>query len=338
MLILVLATPAEASEIRAPVVPQSGMDIMPEETEDFGDALFQLMQNSIGSLFPDLRKSARSCMQLLVTALLLSLITVLPNQSGRMTSAAAVVVILLLIFQNADMLIHLAADTVREICEYGKLLCLVMTSALAAQGAMTTASALYAGTSVFTTLLGALISRYYVPMVYVYLVFSAANSVLGEENLRKIADGIKSVLNWLLKTLLLVFTTYMSVTEVITGTTDMVALKAAKVTISTVVPVVGGILSDASESVLLSMGLMKNAAGIYGILAALAVFIGPFLKVGVQYLGLKLSAALCSIFAAKNVSALINDAAAAMGLLLAMLAAACTIVLVSTVCFLRGAS
>ncbi len=89
---------------------------------------------------------------------------------------------------------------------------------------------------------------------------------------------------------------------------------------------------------MVSMGLVKNAAGIYGILAALSVFIGPFLKIGIQYLGLKLSATICSIFAGKSTCLLINDLAAAMGLLLAMLATACAMILISTVCFLKGAS
>ena len=81
-----------------------------------------------------------------------------------------------------------------------------------------------------------------------------------------------------------------------------------------------------------------GAAGIYWILAALAVLVVPFLKVGAQYLALKLSAALSGIFASKNICSLLNDIASAMGLLLAMLATACTMVLVSTICFLRGAA
>jgi len=128
----------------------------------------------------------------------------------------------------------------------------------------------------------------------------------------------------------------MSVTGVVSGTTDAAALKAARVTISSVVPVVGGILSDASESVLVSIGILKNAAGIYGILAVLAVFVGPFVKVGVQYLLLKASAAVCGVFGNKNISALVDDFSTAMGLLLAMVAAGCLLVLISTVCFLKG--
>lgn len=337
LLTFALALPAGATEISAPVVPESGQSFMPAETEDFGGGLAELLEKALLAVNPELKTCVRSCAGILLTALLLTAVTVLWEQSARGAAAAASAAILVLLFRNTDTLIALASDTLQELCQYGKLLCLVMTTALAAQGAAASSAALYTGTAVFSALLGSLMDRFFVPLVYVFVIFSAAGSALGEEALRKLAETIKSLLCWLLKTLLIVYTTYMSVTGVIAGTTDAAALKAAKVTISTAVPVVGGILSDASEAVLVSMGLLKNAAGIYGILATLAVFIGPFLKVGIQYLGLKITAGLSSLFASKPISSLIGDASSAMGLLLGMLAAACTMVLVSTVCFLKGA-
>lgn len=238
--------------------------------------------------------------------------------------------------QRTGTMIGYAADALRQICDYGKLLCPVLTTALAAQGGLTTSAALYTGTIAFITLLSILVSRLLIPLVYIFLLFSVAGSAIGEGFFRNLADGVKHLLTWLLKTLLIVFTTYMSVTGVVSGTTDAAALKTAKVTLSSVVPVVGGILSDASESVLVSMGILKNAAGIYGILAVLALFMGPFVKVGVQYLLLKGSAALCSLFGDKRISSLIGDFSTAMGLLVAMVAAGCVLILISTVCYLKG--
>ena len=72
------------------------------------------------------------------------------------------------------------------------------------------------------------------------------------------------------------------------------------------------------------------------ILAVLAVAAGPFLSVGVQYLLLKLSAAVCSLFGNKGISGMVGDFSTAMGLLLAMVASGCLMVLISTVCFLKG--
>jgi stage III sporulation protein AE len=135
---------------------------------------------------------------------------------------------------------------------------------------------------------------------------------------------------------LYIFTGYMSITGVISGTADAAAVKAAKLTISGVVPVVGGILSDASETVILSAGIMKNAVGIYGLLAVAAMWITPFLTIGAQFLMLKLTAAVCGVFGVKEASDLIADFSAAMGLVLAMTGAVCFFLLVSIVCFMKG--
>jgi stage III sporulation protein AE len=151
-------------------------------------------------------------------------------------------------------------------------------------------------------------------------------------------DFVKWLMTWGLKVILYVFTGYMGITRVITGTADAAAIKAAKLTISGVVPVVGGILSDASEAVVLSAGVMKNAVGIYGLLAVIAIWITPFLQIGIQYLLLKATAALSETFGVKRCSDLIGRFAAAMGLLLAMTATVCFLLLISTICFMKGGS
>lgn len=336
IMISYLAIPATALEITAPEVPESGYAAMPENTDSLAAALPELVQNSIQQIHPDLKEAAAVCSEIIVVCLLFSVVTVLSEKMTDIAEIAGAVTIAGIICQHTSTMVGYASRTVLDICEYGKLLCPVLTSALAAQGGITTSAALFAGTTAFIALLATLVSKCFIPMLCVFLAFSMANCAFGEELLKKIADSIKNILHWLLKTLLIIFTTYMSLTGVVSGMTDAAALKAAKLTMSTVIPVVGGILSDASESVLISMGVVKNTAGIYGILATLAVFVGPFLKVGIQYLLLKVSALLCSLFADKKISGLIDDFSAAMGVLLAMIASSCILVLISTVCFMKG--
>ena len=333
---LSLSIPASASEIQAPEVPESAMDIMPENTDSFGNALMELLRKGILLIQPELDGALRTCSGILICALLYSILPILSEKLTEPMAMAWSVALGTVMLQRTGTMIGYAADALRQICDYGKLLCPVLTTALAAQGGLTTSAALYTGTIVFITLLSILVSQWLIPLVYIFLLFSIAGSAIGEGFFRNLADGVKHLLTWLLKTLLIVFTTYMSVTGVVSGTTDAAALKTAKVTLSSVVPVVGGILSDASESVLVSMGILKNAAGIYGILAVLALFMGPFVKVGVQYLLLKGSAALCSLFGDKRISSLIGDFSTAMGLLVAMVAAGCVLILISTVCYLKG--
>jgi len=331
-----LAIPTSALEISAPEVPQSGYASMPKNMDSFADALLELIQNGIRLIYPELKEAATVCYEILFISLLHSVLLLLSQNVSRPVTIAGVVTVTSVILQHTHTMIGYASHTVQEICEYSKLLCPVLTTALAAQGGITTSAALFAGTTAFNTFLSILVSKCFLPIICLFLAFSIANCAFGDEILKKITDTIKSILQWLLKALLIAFITYMSITRVVSGMTDAAALKATKLTMSTVVPVVGGILSDASESVLVSMGVIKNAAGIYGILATLAIFIGPFIKVGIQYLMLKISALICSLFAGKNISGLVDDFSTAMGFLLAMVAVSCILVLISTVCFMKG--
>ncbi len=336
LLIFSLATPASALEITAPEVPKSGEEYMPEKTDSFGDGFFELLQSVLLHLHPDLAEASQVCLSVAAAVMIVSVLRTFSGgikMAADMAGTTAIAAVLLL---NTNSMIRLGAETVAELSEYGKLLYPVMAAAMAAQGGVTASAALYTGTAIFDAVLSSLISNLMVPMVYLFLALAAANSAAGEDLLKKMRDLLKNAMSWCLKTVLTVFTTYMSITGVVSGTTDAAALKATKVTISSVVPVVGGILSDASEAVLVSAGALKNTAGIYGILAVLAVFLEPFLRIGSHYLILKATAAVCGIFGSKEMTGLIEDFSTAMGLLLAMTGSVCLLLLISTVCFMKG--
>ena len=336
LLLAILAVPVSAAELTAPTVPSTAESYMPEDTSSFGNALWELLQKAVGTVRPDLREAGSLCVSLFGIVLLISLTQTLPGRAGKITDLVGVAAIGTLLLHRTNTLVHLGVDTVEQVSSYGKLLLPVMTASMAAQGGITGSTALYAGTALFESILSHLISRMITPMIYLFLALAAANSAVGEDVLKKLRDFVKWLMTWCLKITLYVFTGYMGITGVVSGTTDAAALKAAKLTISGVVPVVGGILSDASEAVLVSAGVVKNAAGIYGMLAILSICIGPFLRIGAHYLMLKTTGALCSVFGSRRLCGFIGDYSTAMGLLLAMTGSVCLLLLISTVCFLRG--
>jgi len=340
LLIIVLLTyfavPVSAEPITAPAVPESGAQFMPEEKESFGEGLWEMIQDALMQIQPELQEAATICFRVIAAAILVGILHQFPGGSDKIADLAASVAISVLLLKDSHSLIHLGTQTIMNLSEYGKLLLPVMTSAVAAQGGLTVSAALYTGTALFDTVLCNLISKLLIPMIYLFLAVCVANSAVGEELLKQISKFIKWSSVWCLKIILYVFTGYISITGVISGTADVATVKAAKLTISGMVPVVGGILADASETFLVSAGLIKNAAGLYGIFAILAVFIGPFLQIGCHYLLLRATGAVCSVFSSKRVAELIGDFSSAMGLLLAMTGSVCMLLLISTVCFLKG--
>lgn len=336
VLLGLLILPVSAMDITAPAVPESGAALMPAEADSFGEGVLEILRDAVGYFRPDLKEAARVCVGILVVSMLVAVVSVFPGHSKAVTELTGTVLTAGLLLQSSNSLISLGAETVEQISEYGKLLLPVMSTALAAQGGVTSSAALYAGTAIFDAFLSSLISKLLVPMIYLYLALATAAGAVGESLLKKMGDTVKWAMTWGLKIVLYVFTGYIGITGVVSGTTDAAALKAAKLTISGVVPVVGGILSDASEAVLVGAGVVKNAAGIYGLLAILAVWIGPFLRIGAHYLMLKVTEEVCGVFDVKSVKGLLHDFSAAMGILLAMTGTVCLMLLISTVCFMKG--
>ena len=211
-----------------------------------------------------------------------------------------------------------------------------MTGALAAQGGVTTSTALYMGTTVFNTVLSTFIENAVVPLLYIFITVCIADNAVGEQLLKNIKDFVKWLMTWSLKTIIYVFTGYMSITGVVSGYADATALKAAKLAISGVVPVVGNIISDASDAVLSSAAVIKNSVGIHGLLAVAAIWISPFIRVGVHYLLLKLTAAVCAVLSNNPGTVLVDNYCTLMGYVLAIISLASLLVLISTVCFMKG--
>lgn len=336
LILMLLAVPVNALELTAPTVPKSAEDFMPPEPQNLKDGILEVLREAVSHIRPDLQEASQVCLGIIAAVMVISVIRTVPGNVEKTADLAGAVAVSGMFLTSAGTLINLGAETVVQVSEYGKLLLPVLTAALAAQGGVTTSAALYAGTALFDALLSSLIGKILMPLIYLFLALAAANSAVGDDLLKKLRDAVKWLMTWLLKTILYIFTGFISITGVVSGPTDAAALKAAKLTISGVVPVVGGILSDASEAVLVSAGTVKNSIGIYGLFAVLAIWMEPFLKIGAHYLLLRITGAVCSVFGSKRMTDLIQDFATAMGLLLAMTGAVCLMLLISTVCFLRG--
>lgn len=335
-LALILTVPVSALEFTAPQAPESAQTYMPQDTESFGEGLWYVIKTSLKTLRPSFAEASGICLSLIVANVLISILQSFSGIAKRTVELAGILLISVILIKPANAFIQLGVETIAELSEYGKMFLPVMTAAVAAQGGAATSVALYTGTTFFNSVLTAAISKLVVPVLYIYLCLCVASSAVEEDLLKTLHNFVKWLLTWSLKIILYIFTGYIGITGVVSGAADATALKAARIAISGAVPVVGGILSDASEAILVSAGIMKNAAGVYGALAIISICIGPFLRIGLQYILLKITAAVCAVFSTKKTAELIENFSGGMGLVLAMTGTVCLLLIISTVCFLRG--
>lgn len=336
MIALLLSMPVSAMEFSAPTAPKSAEEFMPDSSKSFSHDLWYILRKAISALYPSVAESVGTCVTVIIIVMLVSLLEGFTGISTKAVDLGGTIAISAALLSPSNALIGIGVQTVEAISEYGKLLLPVMTAALAAEGGSITSTALYTGTVLFNTVLTTAITKLLIPMLYAYVALSIGKSAINEKVLDNLQSFFKWLITWTLKISIYIFTGYLGITGVISGTADAAAVKAAKLAISGSVPVIGSIISDASETILVSASIMKNAAGTYGLLAILATWIGPFLKIGIQYLTLKITCSVCGVFGCKRAVGLINSFCIAMGILVAMTGAMCLLLLISTVCFMKG--
>lgn len=307
-----------------------------DELSSFWGDLRDILGEAVINARPDLAEAVRTCICVIGIVLLCSVTLHYTEGITQTVQLALAVSVGILLLNSGKSLIELGMETVRNISEHSKVILPVLTGSLAAQGGTTKSIALHTGTAIFSTVLSVAVSKLLVPLLYCYLCLGIACSVLSEETLKHLRDFTKWILTWGLKIVLYLFTGYMSISGVISGTVDASALKMTKLAISGSVPVVGNILSDASETILLSAGVMKNSAGAYGLAVLAAIFLGPFIKIGIHYVLLKVTAAICSVFSNKETSGLVFTYANGMGFVLAMTGVSCLLSMISIVSYMKG--
>ena len=201
----------------------------------------------------------------------------------------------------------------------------------AATGGITAAAARQGATVLFSQLLIGAMDQLLIPLVYAYVAVSCAHAAVGNPGLERLAGLLKGAATALLTGLLLAFVGYLTASGAIAGSVDAAAVKAAKLAISRAIPVVGGVLADASESVLAGAGALRGTVGAAGLIVVLAICLGPFLRLALQYLVYKGTGALCAAVAQPRLSKLIDAIGGAFGLVLGMTGAGALILLVSLV-------
>lgn len=338
VILLLFTASASATEWEVPEVPPQASEFMQEPSASFGEALAGILWKLLPKLRPDLHEALQIAVSLYCASILLVLLT---DSAGNIHAAAALIGTVFtsgILLSSTNSLINLGHTVILELTEYNKLFLPVMTTALAASGNPAVSAALYTAAMAFGTFFSSMLSSVGIPLVYIYLSVSIASHAFSAEKLKHGKDEIKKALIWSLKTLVSLYLTFIGLTGIISGSSDAAKLKVTKAVISTMIPVLGGTLSNAADAVLLGAGLAKNAVGIYGIYAMLAIFMAPFARIGVHYCILKLTEFICGLLNAKPISDLAADFSSAMGFLLAMTGALSIVQLISTVCFLKGGS
>ena len=346
LLLFALILPVRAAEAQALLEgaadPEQGLSaelreaVGPYETnvEGFVPSLLRLLRNSLGRIRElGLETGLRSLGLLLAAGLLCALLE--ESEHGRAAVPLAGALLAAgVCLGPMDAMIRLGTETIRDLQRYVELLLPGMSLLMAASGSLSGCGTASLGILLFDLLLR-LVSGLLVPLLYLFLLLAFAESGLGLQQLAKLRDLVKWLLVTAVKGLMWAYSGILSLTGLVSGAVDAQKLRTLRAAIAGMVPVVGNLVSEASGSLLSAASLLRLSTGVYGMLAVLGICLTPFFRMALQYLILKLAAALCGLLGKGSLSGLLEKLCQAMGLLLALTGICCLLALMILVLCIR---
>ena len=298
------------------------------------EGLEALLDTGTRELGGAVRTAARSGALLLAILLFCSLaesVGGLGKGGVRAASLAGTLAVTAVAAADVNALLGLGMGAIEKMASFSDVLLPVVAAVTAATGAVTGAAARQMAAALFSSLLIDLINGLLVPLVYGYIAASAAQAALGREELKRMADLLKWAVTTLITIVMTAFVAYLTASGVVAGTADAAAVKAARFAISGAIPVVGGILSDAAETVLASAGVLRGTVGVFGMVTILGLCLVPLIRLAVHYLAYKLAAALSCALGGGPAVTLVDRLSSAFGLVLGMTGACCLLLLIALV-------
>ncbi len=305
----------------------------------YGDSLDEGLENLLDTGTQELggavRTAARSGALLLVILLFCALTESLGQErlktGSRAAALAGTLAVTAVAVADVNSLLGMGTGAIEKMTSFANVLLPAVAAVTAATGAVTGAAARQLAVALFSDLLVNLIHSLLVPLLYGYIAASVAQAALGREELKRMADLLKWTVTTVLTIVTTAFVAYLTASGVVAGTADAAAVKAAKFAISGAVPVVGGILSDAAETVLASAGVLRGTVGVFGMVTILGLCLAPLLRLAVHYLAYKLVAALSCALGSGPACMLVDRLSSAFGLVLGMTGACCLLLLITLV-------
>ena len=304
-------------------------------TEDLGQGVQNLAEAGLAQLSGLFRRSLQTGLKLLAAALLCTLAEGIAPEGGKgglsAVELAGALAVTALTMSDMTAMIGLGRETIARMDAFAGVLLPAVATLTAATGGVTSAAVRQGVTILFSDLLISAIDRLLVPLLYAYVASCCAHAALGNQGLAKLAALLKGGVTFLLTGGLLIFVGYLTASGAIAGSADAAAVKAAKLTISRAIPVVGGVLSDAAETVLAGAGVLRGTVGVAGMLVVLAICLTPFLQLAIHYFTYKGAAALTGMVAGGNLGRLMDHIGGAFGMILGMTGSCALILLFSLV-------
>lgn len=315
------ALPDSASEVLDGIEPRSA---------DLKTGLSSLWDKALGYIRTYLMEAMGSGFAIVMVCMLTSVVTAFAKSGGfelpeKLADVTGVVAIMIIVLIQGKSIIAQCIDSVATLNNFSTVFIPVFAVATAITGHPITSVANAGAALMFTKVVTTLAQSLFLPALNLYLVIAAAGAISDNPMPTEISKLTRNAATTVFKWILMIFTGYIGLSGLISGSADAAAVRTAQVTISGAIPVVGGIVSGVSEALLVGATVLRASVGVYGFIAAVAICLLPFIRAFSHFLVYRVLEVVASSFAGPGVAKMLSGISSAYSIAIGILGTCCAI-------------
>lgn len=273
---------------------------------------WESISNSLGSLFlSEVKTNLSFLSKILVIAIISAILTNLQGtfENSSVSSIAnyiTYIVIAILVVGSFYQLINVAKDTVNLLVTFMEIILPILLTFLVLAGGPNTKILFHPMIIAVVNIIGELVKNVIFPLIYFSFIISILSNISNRKEFKKLSDLGRQIIIFIISASFTIFIGIITIYG-ISSKIDGISIRTAKFAIDTLVPIVGGFLSDAVETVIGSSTILKNGIGIIGLFILIIITIFPIIKIAALLLIYKIVGAVIEPIVSSNISNFFSD-------------------------------
>jgi len=296
---------AEVTDID-PYDPGSAVDAIEEKSslKYWTKRLLEEINGALGAMFPDLLPVFSAILILAAVQMLLPTLSSELADSfmmlGRLTVAITV-------FRTTFGMLDIAERHLTSLCSIMNLLTPVMQALYLAEGSLTQMSVSTTAVMLAVTAIGYVNTRVMAPCTSILFTLSAVTTVCDEVKLGGLTSGIRQLIMRVWQIVTIMFSFMLGTQSIIARSADTLAAKTVKFAIGSFIPMAGGVMAEAYNTVKEGLSFVKTTAGIGGIIMILLILLPGIIPLVVYKISIIILSSISGMLKLDGTTALLDE-------------------------------
>lgn len=296
-------------------------------SEIFGNIINEAGEQSVTPLNSMVRVTGI----LIIAAFINSIKTTVASESltGVLDCVSVLSVSMVLIRPLTDV-IEYSSTVVKLSADFMLVFVPVMAAVMTAMGQTVQSAGNYTAVMGAGTAVSQVSEHILIPLLNSFLGISVVNGISRKVSLNGFCELISKIIKWVLTFVMSVFTAILTMQSIVSVSADSAGTRATRFAISSFVPLVGGALSEAYQTVRACMGMLKSGVGVFAILATAAMYLPAVISCVMWIISLNVATALAEVFDMGQIISLLKSIGMVINVLIAILLCCMMIFIISS--------